>query len=893
MTNKKLKKTLTVPLAAAFYSEDGNVDRELVKVVMAMAANRKSLSPGKYMGSLSKLLMYKGEKKLKNVEERIDWLAAKLSDLNFRSRWYKKIVPKEGDNFFNLLHYYLLSEHSKFLDNEKKNKHFFWEKHSGSGSIIFLHPERLGELLRYFLDENMDRRALALYLWAFHEAQTWYVENKEVFGSDSAWEASLREALSGTGEEELLRLCLPPTYVAGAEDGASELESGALDLISPELEKKGGSKSPSPASIQEEVGTLERVAKAQYSSREDDSENNDQAFDRVLVGEDLRSDPRYESAIEAIDTLYAILDGNQELVRLMVAADYAGISRVAQQTDENNAHFQTLLEQIRSKFTEYDESFALDEPVSDVFRSEPSARNFIKTFLSSIDKSLEKSVVKLKEKKDRMRANFQELGVPVPDDLEQVRNLEELNRLDEEWKPRLRMEDVYVRCVKRGIEGAGLETLPPSQRNDLLKRLVGKNTGNAVMMSSLMDWAVKNGDIINQEDMFFKDIYLDILRVCLENDQDLPIGAWRPFQGEIMGQAFDMLKHSGVFSLLENIQTIDEEGLLDTFGEQTQKLPSGLQIRLALATMNKLSPGARVQRVATLVAKHPEREDLCLSLLRELFNASRVKEGFFLASLFGLSYLASSMEGYIKSPFMDLCLDSVDGDDFSNSVFYEILENLDWVDHEDGTMNEKDILILFYIFWRGHLDSQFMNFRYHFADDINKCRARHPVLVNYLVTACDRLEASNAEEPEDTGIVEAGSKALIDFKRNLKRISCYSKWPPGSKYQSYINQALSRALAQTRREGAVPGIDIDELIENAQQEFDLNVAKGDAARNLKRYFWQQMGRIRLINNALGKVSYKDLEEKPTAISERMEKEAGGVSDSSLLKKIYTQMIRVV
>ena len=699
--------------------------------------------------------------------------------------------------------------------------------------------------------------------------------------------------MSGTGEEELLRLCLPPPYVAKAENGASELESGALDLISPELEKKGGSKPPSPASIQEEAGTLEGVAKAPYSSREDDSENNDQAFDRVLAGEGLRSDPRYESAIEAIDTLYAILDGNQELERLMVAADYAGISRVAQQTDGNKAHFQTLLEQIRSKFTEYDESFALDEPVSDVFRSEPNARNFIKTFLSSIDESLKKSVVKLKERKDRMRAKFQELGVPVPDDLEQVRNLEELNRLDEEWKPRLRIEDVYVGCVTRGVEGAGLETLFPSQRNDLLKRLVRKNTGNAVMMSFLIDWTVKNRDIINEEDIAFKSIYMEILRACLENDHDITVGAWRPFQGGDMVQIFDMLKDSGLFSLLENSRTMDEEGFLENFGDHDNELPSGLKIRLSLASIKKLNPKDRVRRIAALVAQHTEREDLHLALLRELFSASRVKEGFFLAKLLSLSDLAYSMEGYIKSPFMDLCLDSVDGDDFSNSVFYEILENLEWVDHEDGTMNEKDILILFYIFWRGHLDSQFMNFRYHFADDINKCQARHPVLVDYLITACDRLEANNVEDPEDTEIVEAGRKALIDFKRNLKRISCYSNWLPGSKYQSYINQALSGALAQTRREGTVPEIDIDEVIRNAQQEFDLNVAKGDAARNLKRYFWQQMDRIRLINDALGQVSYKDLEEKPTAISERMEKEAGGVSDSSLMKKVYTQMIRVV
>jgi len=199
MTNKKLKKILTVPLASAFYFEDGNVDRELVKDVMTMAAKRESVSPGKYMGSLSKLLMYKGEKKLKNLEERIDWLAAKLSDQNFRWRWYKKTVSKGKDNFFNLLHYYLLSEHPEFSDNEKKNNHFFREKHRGSSFRFFVHPKRLGELLRYLLDENMDRRALALYLWAFHEAQTWYGENKEVFGSDSDWEASLRGGLVRNG----------------------------------------------------------------------------------------------------------------------------------------------------------------------------------------------------------------------------------------------------------------------------------------------------------------------------------------------------------------------------------------------------------------------------------------------------------------------------------------------------------------------------------------------------------------------------------------------------------------------------------------------------------------------------------------------------------------------
>lgn len=186
------------PLPHAFFDADGEVDKDLLRTVLSRN--------GTFSQTIRTLYKKIGSKKAHRSITRLNEIAKRLQDREFRRNWYKEFDGNEKTK--PLYEYVAFSK-----EDELRLRHGDLSIIDSISNVIknfgcFLSMKGIERLLELHRKECLDDRSLALLLWAFMEVLDYKNPPRAESDEIAEWD-DVKSALSHAGMDRVLHLCTP------------------------------------------------------------------------------------------------------------------------------------------------------------------------------------------------------------------------------------------------------------------------------------------------------------------------------------------------------------------------------------------------------------------------------------------------------------------------------------------------------------------------------------------------------------------------------------------------------------------------------------------------------------------------------------------------------------
>lgn len=835
-----------------FYTKKGEIDKEFITGILKTAASLNKSALGPYLKNLCNAL---GKRRLLAYNKRLNYITETLPDPNFRIKWYTMAGKKEGKKkglatFYDYILLKILFDSLEYAssDNESEWIHDCFWRNDVEDESLFLSSEKVETFITFFLKNDVDKRDLALYLWAFLEAQVWCGVEGTSTESDKKLHDSIHQILEELGETDVLRMCLGEPHDVEKSNTQEQLEKLKTSDHNVRLEKKG------TVDLGDDKNLLEWT-----------KVNRPPSLDHI------------QRLLSEINEL------NRNLQIHLKDSDFVSVKTDADRLAELQTHLSESLDFLKKEVSSNDSPFNPPDLPQDVMTSNESAEKYLNSLESLVHRFLVSALETIDNEKDKLRQQFDSLGMDIPGALSKADSLDAIEKINNEWSERLEFERIYRNCLDKGIKNSGIDKLDAGKRFDIFNRLA-VDESEVRNLEGLLLHIIKDPEAMKSNRSQGGEVLLDLTKECLKSDQPLPDGVWALAYDLDSENLVSFLKNGRVALWLESSENFDITGFKNVMKNHMDIISDKLKLRIELSSLKDLSADSQISTLSNLLRDYPYENEVGIMLIKALCTTGRYAESLYLASLGAKAGWTGLSDDNIKEPLLKVLLQAVDREGIEPSVYSDILNDFEWL-----TGSDEDIVILLYLLCRSGQQNTLINLRYQAADTINSAKERYPVIIEHLMYLGDEMESQESVDLEVQTVISQGRKALRNFEHDIKKISCYTRWPPATKYQSFFRRRLEKSMEAVKSSSALPNFNEEDLINEAQNT-GLPRIQGNALQVMRRYISTQIERIHCIGEAVSHVSFEELQQERIGVLEKIKEEASLYSNHSTLGFVYQHVI---